>query len=193
MFLKNSTKSTIDRYKNACLDSSETSSIAETNTQVNEVSYFSIFPFPFLSLFFFFSRESFLCIHYNELWHFYNWKQKYPKYIGLNEYILREHVLSHKSYAYSIDLYYINDCEILFVIWLFFLGLSALFILTIFLLVVTYFFFILIILIWHMYYRIYKSDKADVCFLYYLCFWLNAVLSTRICKTKATNPKYAGL
>ncbi|KAK7822271.1 floral homeotic protein agamous [Quercus suber] len=33
-FFKNSrTKSTIERYKNACLDSSETSSIAETNTQ----------------------------------------------------------------------------------------------------------------------------------------------------------------
>ncbi|XP_065622356.1 agamous-like MADS-box protein AGL11 isoform X1 [Quercus suber] len=35
-YANNSTKSTIERYKNACLDSSETSSIAETNTQVNE-------------------------------------------------------------------------------------------------------------------------------------------------------------
>ncbi|KAM3681663.1 hypothetical protein ACB094_12G014300 [Castanea mollissima] len=35
-YASNSTKSTIERYKNACLDSSETSSIAETNTQVNE-------------------------------------------------------------------------------------------------------------------------------------------------------------
>ena len=122
---------------------------------------------------------------------FYNFKRQYPKCIGLNEHILREHVLSHKSYAYSIDLYYMNGCEILLVIWLFFLGCSALFILTIFLSVVTYSFF-LIILVWHMYYRIYKTDKADVCFLYYLCSWMNAVLSTRICKTKATNPKYAG-
>ncbi|KAK9995019.1 hypothetical protein SO802_024722 [Lithocarpus litseifolius] len=32
-YANNSTKSTIERYKNACLDSSETSSIAETNTQ----------------------------------------------------------------------------------------------------------------------------------------------------------------
>ncbi|KAK4570825.1 hypothetical protein RGQ29_029617 [Quercus rubra] len=35
-YANNSTKSTIERYKNACLDSSETSSIAETNAQVNE-------------------------------------------------------------------------------------------------------------------------------------------------------------
>ncbi|KAL4594448.1 hypothetical protein ACB092_12G021700 [Castanea dentata] len=35
-YASNSTKSTIERYKNACLDSSETSSIAETNTEVNE-------------------------------------------------------------------------------------------------------------------------------------------------------------
>ncbi|XP_050253422.1 agamous-like MADS-box protein AGL11 isoform X1 [Quercus robur] len=35
-YANNSTKSTIERYKNACLDSAESSSIAETNTQVNE-------------------------------------------------------------------------------------------------------------------------------------------------------------
>ncbi|XP_030934135.1 agamous-like MADS-box protein AGL11 isoform X1 [Quercus lobata] len=32
-YANNSTKSTIERYKNACLDSAESSSIAETNTQ----------------------------------------------------------------------------------------------------------------------------------------------------------------
>ena len=57
--LPNSTKSTIERYKKACNDSSRTSSITQTNAQV---SYFSIFLFTFLSLS---SKEQFLYIHYS--------------------------------------------------------------------------------------------------------------------------------